>query len=480
MSDRQSAAARSVDEASTTPLWIDRLTEGLGGRDRAGRDVPRRPPLDGDLDVDVAVVGGGFSGLWTAWYLSQLQPSARIVVLEREYCGFGASGRNGGWAVGELAGSHDRYAALSSHEDALRLERAIFDAVDEIGRVAADEGIDCDYVKGGNIRVARTRPQAERQRREVTDAHERGLTDDQIRLLGPDEARRHFGATDVRSGIFFAPCAALDPARLVRGLADAVEGRGVTIHEGTTVTALGPGRVTTTAGTVTASVTVGALEAYTGSVAGRARDLLPVYSLMIATEPLPPEVFDEIGLDGRPTFGDDRHIVTYGQRTADDRIAFGSQGVPYRYRSRVDPATERRLPSHRRIRDVLVDMAPVLATATVTHRWGGVLGIPRNWTPAVSFDRASGVATLGGYVGEGVAAANLAGRTLADLIAGVDSDRTTLPWVGAVNRRWEPEPFRWAGVRSSRAFLGAADRREARTDRPARAAAWLARTLRGD
>ena len=476
MSDRQSAAARSLDEASTTPLWIDRLAERVGG---AGT-VELRPPLDGDLEADVAIVGGGFSGLWTAWYLSRLAPDARIVVLEKDYCGFGASGRNGGWAVGELAGSHATYAALSSDEDALRMERAIFDAVDEIGRVAADEGIVCDFAKGGNIRVARTRPQADRQRAEVSEAHDRGLTDAEIRLLSADEARHHFAATDVRGGIFFSPCAALDPARLVRGLADAVERRGVTVHESTAVTTLEPGRVTTDRGIVTAAVTVGALEAYAGSVAGRSRDLLPVYSLMIATEPLPPEIFDEIGLDGRPTFCDDRHIVTYGQRTADDRIAFGSQGVPYRFGSRVDAATERHLPSHRRIRDVLVDMVPALATATITHRWGGVLAIPRQWTPAVTFDESSGVGTLGGYVGEGVAAANLAGRTLAELIAGVDSERTDLPWVGAVNRRWEPEPFRWAGVRSSRAVLGAADRREQRTDRPARAATRLARTLRGD
>ncbi|BAN01994.1 NAD(P)/FAD-dependent oxidoreductase [Ilumatobacter coccineus] len=458
-----------MTEAVPRSLWLDRAPL-----------PPRRPALDGDADVDVAIVGGGFSGLWTAYYLTELDPTLRIAVIEKHYCGFGASGRNGGWAVGELAGATSRYAEMSTRSDAHRLELAVFDAVDEIGRVARREGIECGYAKGGNIRLARTRPQAERQRAEVEHARRAGIGDEHLRLLDADEARRHCAATDVRSGIFFAPCAALDPARLVRGLADTVEQRGVTIHEDTAVTAIDGRRVVTERGTIRADVTVRALEAYTRDLAGERRDLLPVYSLMIATEPLPSEVFDEIGLADRQTFNDDRTMVIYGQRTDDDRLAFGGTGIPYRFGSVIDPATELHEPAHHRIRDVLVDLFPSLDDAVVTHRWGGVLGIPRNWLPSVHLDRASGTATLGGYVGEGVAAANLAGRTLAELIHGDQTDRTTLPWVGARHRRWEPEPLRWLGVRTSRRLLAAADRRETRRDRPARAAMWLAGALRGD
>lgn len=463
------ASGFDVTEAIPRSLWLDQA--GL---------PPRRPALDGDIDVDVAIVGGGFSGLWTAYYLSELDPTLRIAVIEKHYCGFGASGRNGGWAVGELAGPRSRYASLSTPDAAHRLELAVFDAVDEIGRIAQREGIECGYAKGGNIRLARTQPQAERQRAEVETARRDGIGDEHLRLLDADEARELCNATKVRSGLFFAPCASLDPARLVRGLAAAVERRGVTIHEDTTVETVADRRVVTDRGTVRADVTVTAAEAYRRDLRGERRSLLPVYSLMIATEPLPPETFDEIGLAGRPTFNDDRTMVVYGQRTDDDRLAFGGTGIPYRFGSTIDPATELDESSHRRIRSILVEMFPSLDAAAITHRWGGVLGIPRNWLPSVHLDRPSGRATLGGYVGEGVAAANLAGRTLAELIHGADTERTSLPWVGARNRRWEPEPFRWLGVRTSRRILAAADAREERRDRPARASMWLAGVLRGD
>ncbi len=427
----------------------------------------------------MAIVGGGFSGLWTAYYLTTLDPTLRIAVVERDHCGYGASGRNGGWAVGELAGSFAKYAARSSADAALRQARAVFDAVDEIGRVAAAEGIDCDFAKGGCIRVARNRPQADRQREEIDEVRAQGFTEDEIRLLEPDEARDHFNATDVRSGIFFAPTAALHPAKLVRGLADAVERRGVTIWEGTTVTATEDGAVQTEYGVVRAPVVVQATEAYTRDLAGQRRDLLPVYSLMVATEPLSADAVAEIGLSQRPTFADDRHMVIYGQRTGDDRLAFGGRGVPYLFGSRIDRNAELHQPSHELIRETLVELCPVLADVEITHRWGGVLGIPRNWVPAVSFDRRTGAGFLGGYVGEGVAAANLAGRTMAELITNAETDRTLLPWVGFRARRWEPEPFRWLGVRASRRILGAADDREYRTDDEASVAFRLSRLLRG-
>ncbi len=439
-----------------------------------------RAALEGDTDTDVAIVGGGFTGLWTAYYLRRLDPTLRVAVVEREVCGFGASGRNGGSAVGELAAGIEKYAALTDLPASLRLARAVFDSVDEIGRVTGAGGIDCGYHKGGVVRFARNGPQAERQAAEVAHHHELGLNEDEIRLLTADEARSHARATGVLGGIFYAPCAAVDPARLVRGLADAVERRGAKIYEQTAAVAIEPGRVLTDRGTVRAEVVVRATEAYTRDLRGRRRQLLPIYSLMIGTEPLPPTVFDEIGLADRPTFADDRYMVIYGQRTADDRIAFGGRGVPYLYGSRIRPAIEQHHRSHERIHATLVDLFPALAKAEVTHRWGGVLAVPRNWTPFVHFDRDAGTAGAGGYVGEGVAPSNLAGRTLADLITGTDSERVDLPWVGVRHRRWEPEPLRWLGVRGSRWILAAADTYEYRTNREARAAVALARRIRND
>lgn len=458
-----------MNDIRSKSLWLDTFPGSLEAR----------PTLGGDVHCDVVIVGGGFTGLWTAFALAERDPALRIVVLEREVCGFGASGRNGGWAAGELAGSLDKYAAQSSMADALRQLRAMFATVDEMARVIDAEQIDCGFTKGGSVRLARNEAQARRQREEIDHHRGLGLTDDEVRLLDADGARAVCNATDVRSGIFLSACASVDPARLVRGLAAACERRGVTIHERTAVTAIEDRRVTTDHGTIRAEVVVRATEAYTRDLPGERRTLIPIYSLMIATEPLPDAVFDEIGLTKRPTFADDRYMVIYGQRTEDNRLAFGGRSVPYAFGSAIRTSLEQRKRSHETITATLRGLFPVIGDAAITHRWGGVLGAPRNWMPSVQFDPSTGFATAGGYVGEGVAAANLAGRTLADLIVGDPTDLTTLPWVGVRSRKWEPEPLRWIGVRGARSVLGLADTIENHTDRDARWAERLSRALRG-
>jgi len=459
----------TVADAEPRPLWWDGLDE---------LTTPG-PALDGDLDCDVALVGGGFSALWTAYYLIRQDPSLRIAILEKHHCGFGASGRNGGWAVGELAGSFAKYAARSSPAESLRLSRAVFDAVDEIGRVAITEGIECDFCRAGTLRLARNSPQADRQCDEIAEVRAHGFTEDEIRLLSPDEARERLDATDVRSAILLTPSARVHPAKLVLGLVRTLRAAGVEIYEQTEVAEISDGVVRTERGLVRAPVVVRATEAYSRDLPGAKRDLLPVYSLMIATEPLTADTWDQIGLSEPSTFADDRHMVIYGQRTADDRIAFGRPGIPYLYGSKVSASNEQHLPSHETAWRVLREMFPGLEGTQVTHRWGGVLGIPRNWVPGLSFDRTTGRGVLGGYVGEGVAAANLAGRTMADLALGNDTDRTSLPWVEFTARRWEVEPFRWLGVRGSRLILGRADAREYSRDTEAGLSFRLSRLLRG-
>ena len=375
----------SDSEYRSRSMWLDTYPGSLDPR----------PALHGDSDADVAIVGGGFTGLWTAYYLLGLDPTLRVTVIEREVCGFGASGRNGGWAVGELAAGIEKYAALADLPASLRLARAVFDSVDEIGRVIEAEGIDCGYHKGGVIRFARNAPQARapgcRGGPPSRAGAQRGRDPAAERRRGPHPCAGHRSA---RRHLLRPVRGDLDPARLVRGLAEAVGApRGATIYEQTAAVAIEPGRVLTDRGTVRAEVVVRATEAYTRDLRGRRRQLLPVYSLMIGTEPLPQSVFDEIGLADRPTFADDRYMVIYGQRTADDRIAFGGRGVPYLYGSRISPAVEQHHRSHERIHATLVELFPALAEAEVTHRWGGVLAVPRNWIPFVHFDRAAG--TLG-------------------------------------------------------------------------------------
>jgi glycine/D-amino acid oxidase-like deaminating enzyme len=445
-------------------LWLNNLPASL----------EPRPPLSGDAQVDIAIVGGGYTGLWTAYYLLRLDPTLRVMVIESEIVGFGASGRNGGWCLGELAAGPDRHEKVAGNDAARRLLRQVFDSVDEVGRVAQREGIDCHFAKGGTIRLARNTAHLTRQREEVEHLQQSfGLTDDDLHMLGSDEARIHLNATGVVGGLFYAHSAALDPARLVRGLGQAAERLGATIVEQTTATAIEPGRVITDRGTVEAEVVVRALEGYTSSLAGHQRTLSPLYSLMVATEPLSDDIWSEIGLANRQTFADDRHLVIYGQRTADGRIAFGGRGAPYGFGSKIDPAIERRSRVHDRIVSTLVELLPALQDVAITHHWGGVLGVSRDWFPSIGFDREGGIAWAGGYVGEGVAPSNLAGRTLADLITGTESPRVDLPWVGHRSRKWEPEPLRWAGINAGPGVMRLADRSEARSGKESTLAKWM-------
>jgi glycine/D-amino acid oxidase-like deaminating enzyme len=438
----------------------------------AGDTWVARDPLPGDTDADVAIVGAGFTGLWTAHYLAEADPALRIVVLEAEVAGFGASGRNGGWCsalfpaslptLATLLGS-DRRAAQAQHQ-------AMRETVDEVARVAQAEGIDADVAKGGTISLARTPAQLQRARDEVAAARTWGRDEDDLRLLDVAEADAVMRTTGTRGATYTPDCAALHPGRLVRGLAAAVERRGVRIHEQTRVTAIRPGRAVTERGTVRADVVVRATEGYTGSLAGQRRAVAPVHSLIIATEQLPSHIWDDIGLRHRETFTDHRHLIIYGQRTADDRLVFGGRGAPYHFASRTISEFEPRNRVFRHLHKTLVELLPVVADARVTHTWGGALGVPRDWCASVGLDRRSGLAWAGGYVGDGVSTTNLAGRTLADLVLGRETDLVRLPWVGHRSRPWEPEPLRWLGINVGLRAASAADVEERLTGRPSRIA----------
>lgn len=447
----------------------------------SGDDLHPRPSLDSSVDADVAVVGAGFTGLWTAYYLSRLDPSLRIVVLEREIAGFGASGRNGGWASALFPKSATAMAGLpgASTASARALTLQMRATVDEVGRIAAEEGIECSFAKGGTVVFARQPAQVTRARAEVAAAHRAGDTEDDIRLLGPTEAAEMARAQGTLAATYTPHCARIHPARLVRGLARAVERRGVRLYEQAAVTQIFPGRVVTESGTVKAQVVVRATEGFTAQLPGHRRDVAPVYSLMVATEPLGADTWDRIGLAGFPTFSDHRHLIIYGQRTADGRLAFGGRGAPYHFGSSIKPEYDRKERVFEALRRTLVDLFPPVSGAEFTHAWGGPLGVPRDWTASVRFDRSSGLASAGGYVGDGVSTTNLAGRTLAHLITSTPSELTALPWVNHRSRRWEPEPLRWLGANAGLRAVSVADREEQLTSRPSRIAQVMAPLLGG-
>ncbi|EYR64290.1 FAD-dependent oxidoreductase [Actinotalea ferrariae CF5-4] len=453
-------------------LWLDQVADD-------GDALTPRPGLTASTDADVVVVGGGLTGLWTAYYLTENDPGLDVLVVEQEVVGFGASGRNGGWCSALFPASATTLAARHGEAAAQAMRAAMRDTVVEVAGVAAAEGIACDVAYGGTVVVARSAPQLRRARAEAAEGPRWG---DETELLDADAARARLAATEVRGGTYTPDCAALQPARLTRGLAEVLEARGVRVVEHSRVVGIEPGRVTVehldatddsresgrrpARSVVRCRHVVRATEAWTPRLPGSRRAVVPVYSLMVATEPLPQDVWDAIGLRERETFADHRHLVVYGQRTADGRLAFGGRGAPYHWRSAVRPQYDREPRVFAALEQTLLELFPVLADVRVTHRWGGPLAIARDWHASVGLDRSSGLAWAGGYVGDGLSTTNLAGRTLADLLTDRDTELTRLPWVGHRSPDWEPEPLRWLGVNAGLRAMTFADREEELTGRP--------------
>jgi glycine/D-amino acid oxidase-like deaminating enzyme len=411
-------------------------------------------------------VGGGYTGLWTAYYLLQADPAIDVLVLEAQHVGFGASGRNGGWVSALWPVGPEVLARRYGRPAAVAMAAALRDTVDEVGRAAESAAIDCGFRKGGTIALARSSAQAHRARAEV--AHSKiwgtGTT-----WLDAAAAGERLAASEVHGATFNPHCARVHPRRLVDGLAGAVVALGAQVVERTRVAAIEPGQVLLDDGrSVTARHVIRATEAWSARLPGLRRSVAPVYSLMVATEPLNRDQWAGIGLAEREVFSDHRHVVVYGQRTVDDRLAFGGRGAPYHYGSRIRPAFDHEPAVFDALRTTLRDLLPQLDGVAFTHAWGGPLGIARDWHPSVGHDPATGLGWASGYVGDGVAASNLAGRTLADLVTGRRTDLTQLPWVGHRSRRWEPEPLRWLGVNAGLRVAAAADREESLTGRPAR------------
>ncbi|MFF3759115.1 NAD(P)/FAD-dependent oxidoreductase [Streptomyces sp. NPDC002185] len=427
-----------------------------------GAPAPREP-LPGDTTADVCFVGGGYTGLWTAYYLKKAVPFLNITVLEAKFCGYGASGRNGGWLYNGIAG-RDRYAKLHGHEAAVRLQQAMNATVTEVLDVCATEKIDADQHRGGVLEVALSPAQLARLK--AFHAAEAAFGETDRELYGARETAERVRVAGAVGSSWTPHGARLHPVKLVQGLADAVEALGVTVHESTPVTEIRPKHAITPYGTVRAPYVLRCTEGFTASLAGQRRTWLPMNSSMIATEPLTEAQWESVGWNGRETLGDMAHAYMYAQRTADGRIALGGRGVPYRFGSKTDNDGRTQPQTIEALREILIRFFPQLAGVRIDHAWSGVLGVPRDWCATVTLDRSTGLGWAGGYVGSGVATANLAARTLRDLIQqdsgqSGPTDLTALPWVNHKVRKWEPEPLRWLGVQTMYAAFRGADRREA-------------------
>ncbi|MCX7080955.1 MAG: FAD-dependent oxidoreductase [Pseudomonas sp.] len=423
----------------TISLWMDQLEEPLIAR----------PSLEQDLDVDVAIIGAGYTGLWTAYYLKRLAPDLNIAIVEAQTAGFGASGRNGGWLMGNLLGEDRLLADLSAEQ-----RRASFDLLhgipDEVAIVIEREGIDCDYRKGGVLYCAARYPEQETSLRRYLDKlYSQGLNEADYRWLSPEQLAQQIRVAKPYGAIYAPHCATIQPAKLVRGLARTVERMGVKIFENSPVTDWQSGSLRTAKAQVRSRWIVPAVEGYALTLAPLGRYQLPVQSLLVATEPLSAATWEEIGLSQGQAFSESSRQVTYGQRTADNRLVFGARGG-YQFAGKLRHNFDLTTSEVELRRYLFGELFPQLKNVKITHAWGGNLGMSRRFKPHMLCDRSNGIALSGGYGGEGVGASNLGGRTLADLILERDTALVRQPWViqqGGLNalKAWEPEPCRWLG-----------------------------------
>ncbi len=438
------------------------------------RDTNRRfffPSPVVDLDADVLIIGAGFTGLWTAHHILELQPGARVVVVDAVQPGFGASGRNGGWCSAllpmELADVADRHGINVARD----LQQEMFRTVDSIGQFVAARGIDCGWAKGGSLTVATNNAHGSRLRRQVSDSHA-FVGEQDVMWLDRAELESRIRVNGATGAMYTPHCAALNPYRLVDGLVQSLVDRGVRIFGATTAKRYGNGFVELEGESglvfVTSPNVVVATEAYASRTRPSRRRIAPLYSYVVATEPLPGEVLAEIGWHGRETVSDGRLMVTYAQLTADGRIVFGGRGAPYKFGSDIHSRHDTSNRVHAAIEETMHQLFPAASGVRVSHRWGGPLGVPRDWHAGVYFDATTHAFHAGGYVGDGVALSHLTARVLAHRVTSTSHAILDLPINDHKSRRWEPEPLRWGGINSGLALTKLQDTVEGRSGRESR------------
>ena len=435
------------------------------------------PEITSGQSYDVVIVGAGYSGLWTAHHLLNLDPSLSIAILEAQQPGFGASGRNGGWCSAFSPMSLEAVATTSNKQGAIDLQNALVASVDEIGAHISQSNIECGWHKGGTLTFAVNQPQLRRINETICMSRDFGFDEQFVTLIAAEEAEQRVRIPFSLGASYSPHCAALQPAQLVDGLVGQLLSKNVQFFGSSRVSNITSHRVSvdTPNGSVSidAKWIIRATEGFTARMKQYRRDVAPLYSYMIATEPLSDTQWCEIGWTNRETVSDGRNLVIYAQRTADGRIAFGGRGAPYKFASRIGSSFDNNQKIHSLIEKSMREMFPSIDDVAVTHRWGGALGVHRDWFASASVDHHNHVATLGGYVGDGVAFSYVAAKEVAHSITGTPLDHHPLPIVNHVSRRWEPEPFRYIGINSILRLTERADETEKRTGRKNRLANWL-------
>lgn len=446
--------------------------------------TPSRPTVDGSVTADVCIIGAGFTGLWLAYHLKQLDPSLDIAIVEQHVAGYGASGRNAGWLSPLVPGNRRKFAQTSgSREAGVHLQRRMLEAVDEVLDIIRSESIDAKALRSGNLVVARTPAAMQRLRGRLATDQEWGYTADEGHLLSAAEFDDRIRVAGAVGGLFYPTVGRIDPAGLVQGLAHVVERMGVTIYEHSRAVSISAGSVTTEHGSVTARSVLRCTEGYSASVASDPRRIIPINSSIIVTDPITDDLWRTIGWEQSELFSDAAHVFSYAQKTADGRILIGGRGNPYRYASGTGAEGEIDAATLRSLTERLHRFFPAIAEVPIAHAWSGVLGVTRDWCASVRYDPGTGLGHAQGYAGHGVTSAYLAAKSLAETVAGgavragatagaLAGGDTRLPWNGRQTRNWEPEPIRWIGVHAMYRMFEYADRFEERSN--AQNTSWLA------
>ncbi|HVS47418.1 MAG TPA: FAD-binding oxidoreductase [Candidatus Dormibacteraeota bacterium] len=447
------------------------LREALAGD--SGLDAPR---LENDVKADVVIVGGGFTGLWTAYFLTQANPNLGIVVLEQDICGGGPSGRNGGFASGwwdELDGLVTLYGA----EAAVRACRAISESISLIGQFCWTNGIRAGFKRSGYM-YAITADAHEKLCQEMVELAGEVGAPDELRELTAAEVRERCASPAFRGGAFMRDGASVQPGRLVRGLRRVVQERGVSIHEGTTVTGLDagpPAAVSTPHGTVHARHVVLALNAWATGWPQLQRRLVAWSSYIVLTAPAPDRLA-AIGWTGGELISDFRTSLRYFRTTSDGRIAFGGGGG--RARRTIDDAFTHDRRAVAEAAQGFRLMFPTFADIPLEDAWGGPIDVSPTHLPVFGSLEPGNLFFALGYTGNGVAPTHLAGQVLADLVTGRDTDAVRLPMVNPRPRLFPPQPFRSWGAAVVRRAMIAKETAEEQGRRPSRLVSQLARMPR--
>jgi len=441
-------------------------------------EVEPAPPLAAERSADVLVVGGGFTGLWTAWHLRQLEPEARVVVLESEaVCGRGPSGRNGGFCNGmwlSAASLRERWG----DQAALAICRAAADGVERIGAFCEEQGVDAWWRPAGYLQTSTTPAHDGAWERALAACRELGVPE-AIVPLSPAEVQARCQSPAFRAGAVCPDAATVQPARLALGIRRRLLEEGVEIFESSPVRGLraAPGGVEarTEGGAVRAERAVLAIGAAAKGRRGPLRGQLTVASShIVLTEPVP-EVLEQIGWTGGDAITDCRSLLDYFRTTPDGRIAFGwgggriAFGARTRGRSELDRAVIEATAAH------LYDYFPALRGRRLTHAWGGPIDASPTHLPTVTSlpgDRAFAAA---GYTGNGVGPSNMVARTLASLALDRRDDASRLAFVDGASPRVPPEPFHWIGGEAIRLGILAKEEAEMAGRAPGKVASAVAK-----